>query len=416
MKVPDGWRRGSLGELCSIEIGGTPSRNTSDYWDDSKESSNLWVSIRDLNQRIVLQTAEQITDAGVKHSNVKLQQQGTILLSFKLSIGRVAVAGLPLYTNEAIAGLRSKEIVHEYLFHGLQQWDLLQGIDQAIKGVTLNKEKLKRIEFNFPNSKHEQIKIADVLSTIDQMIAQTEASIAKLQRIKIGLMQDLLTRGIDARGNLRNESAHTFKDSPLGRIPRDWRIASVGDLFEQRSEHGKLGLPIMSIVMNDGLVERNSEERRVESNLPAEGHALVLKGDIAYNMMRMWQGVLGRALFDCLVSPAYVVLKPRDTIDTRFAEWLFRDKRSILKFRRASRGVVDDRLRLYAHDLFSIKFAVPKSLDEQQAIAQQLGTIKSHLAKETATLKHCRRLRLGFMQDLLTGKKRVTLVETKDIP
>jgi type I restriction enzyme, S subunit len=144
---------------------------------------------------------------------------------------------------------------------------------------------------------------------LDWAIEQTEAVIAKQQRIKTGLMKDLLTSGIDEHGRVRSESTHPFKDSPLGRIPSGWGIASIGELFEQRTERGTPGLPVMSIVMNDGLVERASVERRVESNLAPEGHALVRKGDIAYNMMRMWQGVLGRASCDCLVSPRLCCLE-----------------------------------------------------------------------------------------------------------
>ena len=71
----------------------------------------------------------------------------------------------------------------------------------------------------------EQIKITKILSTVDQAIEQTEALIAKQQRIKTGLMQDLLTRGIDEDGNLRSEDTHEFKDSPLGRIPVEWEVS-----------------------------------------------------------------------------------------------------------------------------------------------------------------------------------------------
>ena len=73
MTIPIGWKKNVLGERCSIEIGGTPSRNVPAYWDDTKETGNLLVSIRDLNQRVITRTAEHISDAGVKHSNVKLQ-------------------------------------------------------------------------------------------------------------------------------------------------------------------------------------------------------------------------------------------------------------------------------------------------------------------------------------------------------
>ena len=62
LTIPIGWRQARLGEKCSIEIGGTPSRNIPEYWDDSKESPNLWVSIRDLNQRVITRTAEHISD------------------------------------------------------------------------------------------------------------------------------------------------------------------------------------------------------------------------------------------------------------------------------------------------------------------------------------------------------------------
>jgi len=68
----------------------------------------------------------------------------------------------------------------------------------------------------------EQSKIAEVLSTVDRAIEQTEALIAKQQRIKTGLMQDLLTKGIDEHGNIRSEKTHKFKDSPVGRIPEEW--------------------------------------------------------------------------------------------------------------------------------------------------------------------------------------------------
>lgn len=69
-----------------------------------------------------------------------------------------------------------------------------------------------------------------MLSTVDQAIEQTEELIAKQQRIKTGLMQDLLTRGIDEDGNLRSEETHEFKDSPLGRIPVEWEVEKLEEL------------------------------------------------------------------------------------------------------------------------------------------------------------------------------------------
>ena len=270
----------------------------------------------------------------------------------------------------------------------------------------LGADRFARMLFPRP-PRREQEEIAEVLGALETSLREMEALIAKLRLARAGLLNDLLTRGVDEDGRVRSEATHEFKDSPLGRIPADWWVAKVGDLFEERSERGKPGLPIMSVVMNDGLVERASVERRVDSRLPPEGHALVRKGDITYNMMRMWQGVLGRADFDCLVSPAYVVLRPNGRVDSRFAEWLFRDRRSVLKFRRSSRGVVDDRLRLYADDMLSIQFAVPKGLEEQRAIARRLDTMDALMLSERAMLRKEQRLAAGMKQDLLTGRVRV---------
>ncbi len=101
--------------VCDIKIGGTPSRKNMAYF----TGTNLWVSIAEMNGQIITDTKEKITDAGVRDSNVKLIPKGTTLLSFKLSIGKTAIAGADLYTNEAIAALIPKDkerIIDKYLF------------------------------------------------------------------------------------------------------------------------------------------------------------------------------------------------------------------------------------------------------------------------------------------------------------
>ncbi len=104
-----------LGEMCEILIGGTPSRNNLSYF----QGNNLWVSIAEMHGQIITDTKEKITDEAIKKSNVKLIPKGTTLLSFKLSIGKTAIAGKDLYTNEAIAGLIPKnkdKLLDNFLF------------------------------------------------------------------------------------------------------------------------------------------------------------------------------------------------------------------------------------------------------------------------------------------------------------
>ena len=115
------------------------------------------------------------------------------------------------------------------------RWDRV--FDEAVKtaeGTRMPRTswpKLKEFLVRIPPLP-EQRRIAEILDTVDDVIQQTEALIAKLKLMKAGLLHDLLTRGIDENGELRDPEAHPeqFKDSPLGRIPREWRLAKLGDI------------------------------------------------------------------------------------------------------------------------------------------------------------------------------------------
>lgn len=145
----------------------------------------------------------------------------------------------------------------------------------------------------------------------------------------------------------------------------------LGDYFDNRQEPGRPGLPIMSVTMNDSLVLRDDLDRRMDSTLRPDQHLLVRKGDIAYNMMRMWQGACGLAEADGIVSPAYVVLAPKPGIDSRFAFHWFKSARMIHLFWAYSHGLTEDRLRLY-FDAFCDIPAAPPPLKQQQRITAVL--------------------------------------------
>ena len=154
----DDWEDKTLDELCYIYIGKTPNRAKKIFWDKNLITDNTWLSIADLKNtknKFVYSSKEQISDKGAEIS--KIVKKGTLLLSFKLTIGRVAFAGKDLYTNEAIAQLPIKEdkinvIDKNYLFYYLQFFDyenILKG-DIKVKGKTLNKKKLAIIPILFP--------------------------------------------------------------------------------------------------------------------------------------------------------------------------------------------------------------------------------------------------------------------------
>ena len=127
---------------------------TDDYWG----GKHPWATISDLRHRYVTSTERTITDAGVASSSVKLLPKGTVLVSFKLTIGKVAIAGCDIYTNEAIAGLVPKDdrITPEYLYHLLPSINLRNHMQPAAKGKTLNKGILERIPIPVPSLKEQR--------------------------------------------------------------------------------------------------------------------------------------------------------------------------------------------------------------------------------------------------------------------
>jgi len=191
----DDWMTVEFDQLLGIEIGGTPSRSNPAYWDPEKTTSNRWLSIADLKGNLITDTSEYISDLGAAKSNTKLIPAGTIVMSFKLTIGRRAILAADTYTNEAICAFNIKDpkrLSNDFLFHALCLVNFEEDIDQAVKGKTLNKAKLKQLRLNLP-SLPEQQKIAQLLSTADAEIANLQAQLAALKLEKKALMQQLLT-------------------------------------------------------------------------------------------------------------------------------------------------------------------------------------------------------------------------------
>lgn len=180
----------------------------------------------------------------------------------------------------------------------------------------------------------------------------------------------------------------------------------LGAHFTSRRERGSEGLPTLSVTLDRGLVPRDTLERRTETNLLPEEHLRVREGDIAYNMMRMWQGASGLAEMDALVSPAYVVLAPKKSVDPLFAAYLFKLPEMIHRFWAYSYGLTDDRLRLYFNDFKRIPWDLPP-LPEQKKIAEILSTWDKAIETTEKLLANAEAQKRALMQQLLTGKRRL---------
>ncbi len=166
-----------------------------------------------------------------------------------------------------------------------------------------------------------------------------------------------------------------YKDSGipwLGKIPDHWDVRRNGRLFAQRNETGYGELPILEVSLRTGVRVRDMDNlKRKQVMSDAEKYKRAEKGDIAYNMMRMWQGALGTAPVDGLVSPAYVVARPFEETNPNYYSYLFRTEAYKAEVDGYSRGIVKDRNRLYWQDFKRMPSCFPPP-DEQAAIVRFL--------------------------------------------
>lgn len=179
----------------------------------------------------------------------------------------------------------------------------------------------------------------------------------------------------------------------------------LGDYFISSREKGRAKLPLLSVTLNNGIVQRSDLERRTETNISPEEHLFVKEGDIVYNMMRVWQGALGRANTDGMVSPAYIVLRPNKNVNSTYTEYLFNTKKMIYMFWAYSYGITNDRLRLYFNDFKRIPVTLP-CIAEQNAIAKILSIWDQTITINEKILKCNRLQKIALTQQLLTGKYR----------
>jgi len=177
----------------------------------------------------------------------------------------------------------------------------------------------------------------------------------------------------------------------------------LGQYFGSRRERGRDGLPTLSVTLDRGVVKRDSLERKTETALAPQEHLTVRPGDIAYNMMRMWQGASGLVEEEALVSPAYVVLSPKEGVDPRYAAYLFKLPEMVHRFWSYSYGLTGDRLRLYYNDFKRIPHEFPP-LREQEKIAEILSTWDKAIETTENLLANAEAERRALTRQLLFGK------------
>lgn len=195
-EVPSGWRTLALGDIASIVGGTTPKRAVAEYWDDG---TICWATPTDITNLSrccysLCDTKEKITLAAVNRGGAKVHPIGTVLMTSRATIGYVAIAEVETATNQGFANfLPNKQIHPRFLCYSLEHRRAeLEAISGGSTFKEISKASLKRLSVVLPPLAEQQ-RIAEILTSIDDGIRASEAVIRQGERVKHGLMEDLLT-------------------------------------------------------------------------------------------------------------------------------------------------------------------------------------------------------------------------------
>jgi type I restriction enzyme S subunit len=359
--------------------------------------------------------------------------------SIEKPVGRVAYFDAITSTNDDFIvsnffrTLRpNKEVVHPKFLYWLLNWfykqPALKAMQQQTTGIiNLKLQQYLDTLYCLPMCKTEQIKIAEVLDTLDLQIRETETIIDKLQQVKQGLLYDLLTRGVDEDGKLRpsiyDDKSHYFdSETILGFIPVMWSVVTLGDLLsdidsgwspncpEVKPAQGEWGVLKVSSVTGDSY--KDIESKVLPPNLAPRPAIEVKSGDVILTRANGNPNLVAKTVYieetqeKLMLSDKLLRLIPNEKILPRLLVELMgcmTTRSQVLTFSSGSSGqknISQKQLR----DILVVK--IPEN--EQLIIEKQLNSCGRRIDDEITQLNKLKQQKSGLMDDLLTGKKRVT--------
>ena len=287
LRAPRDWTWSKVKHAAQFFTGWTPSTGNSSFF----EGDNLWANISDLGSRELSDTAKRISDEAVRLSTIKQSPAGSVLFSFKLSIGQVSFAGRDMYTNEAIATFPPQPSFNARWAYWAFPVFIPQNAGENIYGAKLlNQELIRAADLLLPPSDAQE-RIANYLddktARIDALIAEKEQLVRSLQEYQYSYSSHLMTRGLDERVKT---APNSFPE--IGDVPAHWTVTPLKFLGEVRSGVAKgkdlgdkdtITLPYLRVAnVQDGYVDL-SNVLDIEVSSTEATRYLLRKGDVLMN-------------------------------------------------------------------------------------------------------------------------------------
>ncbi|MGU8936842.1 restriction endonuclease subunit S [Clostridium perfringens] len=419
-EIPNEWQIKNLEDISYLIDGDRSSRYPGEK--DIVEHGILFLSTQNIiNSKIVYKNCKFITEEKFDELSKGKLQKNDLIITLRGSIGNVAKFNGDIYDtgfiNAQIMIIRSNDINPTYLSKYLisvKSQKQITSISSGSAQPQLTKSELKKLKVIVP-SEYEQKKIAEILSTVDKQIENTEKLIQKNQELKKGLMQQLLTKGI----------GHTeFKKTELGNIPKEWEIVKFDSVIELLTDYEANG-SFSSIKENVNIyneknyayfVRATDLEKKDYINsvkyVDEKSYEFLSKTELkGGELLISKRGQIGKVYLmpnlniKCTLAPnLYLIKLLNDKVDNSYMYHYFTSSRGQKLLVRNSASTTLG--AIYKEDLKKINILLP-TIDEQRRISRILSNVEGKILNNQNKKEKLEELKKGLMQRLLTGYIRV---------
>jgi type I restriction enzyme S subunit len=412
-QIPAHWKVKSLKHLTAFTTGWTPPTGR----DDLYQGDHLWANISDLGPKVLYSTEKSISDTAVREARMQVVRAGSLLFSFKLSVGMVSIAGVDMYTNEAIAAFAPSDRIDTPFLYWAAPLLVPNNAQENIYGAPLlSRERIANAPLLSPPAS-EQHAIAAFLdretAKIDALVAKKEGLIGLLREKRTALITRAVTRGLDPNVPMKDSGIES-----LGQVPAHWNVKRLWHLTPS-------GRAIMYGIVLPG--------PNVEDGVP-----IVKGGDVSPERLRLDR--LNRTTFDIESAYARSRLKGRDLVyairgsigevamvpneleganltqdaariaytSASYGPWLLHALKSIAVFAQLEAGALGATIRgINIRDLKRALIPVPPRM-EQEVIAsnliQEIAKIDALAAKIQSVIDRLKELRVALISAAVSGK------------
>lgn len=407
--IPAHWECRSLkGSGVRTFGGATPKSDVGEYWNGDV----VWATPEDVSRSTkIFGSRRTLTQQGLSSCAARIAPAGSVVLTCRAPIGNIAIAAVPLATNQGCKTLvlDPRWFGTEYLFRVLTAAkQKLQSLGDGSTFAEISTNGVSAFVIPVPPL-DEQRAIADFLDAIDarvtRFIAARRRMIALLEEQKAAIINQAVTRGLDPDAPLKPSGIDW-----LGDIPAHWDVRRLKSHYREIDERSETGdEEQLSVSHLTGVTKRSDKTITMFQADTYEGHKLCQPGDLVVNTMWAWMGALGVSRLSGLVSPSYAVYRPRrsDGVMPEFINLLLRTRGYVDEYNRRSTGIHSSRLRLYPDQFLNIAVAVPPINEQRelfgasQAIDQQA---KQSAAKYSREIELVQEYRTRLFSDVVTGK------------